>query len=119
MSDLEKPQTPPEESRRTARRLTVEGRHVDVRVVTIPSVHGERGAAESSKGGRELRAGQVGTGLEREALHDGAFNRRTGRFSDHGTDGLGQVDVAVRRAHRANTTPEKNIITIEDRRVTR
>ena len=84
--------------------LTVDGRRVDIRVVTLPLVYGE-GAVM-----RILDKGVVVEGLESLGMQPpnaSASARRSQaerRGARHGADGLGKVDDAVRRAERASTT---------------
>ena len=88
--------------------LTIDGRHVDLRVVTLPSVHGEslvmrildkesrrprpRQARDARRGGQALPQG-LQAGLRRRARHR--------------ADRLGQVDLALRRAAASSTRPRR------------
>ena len=88
--------------------LTVEGRHVDVRVVTIPSVHGEGVVLRIlDKEGMSFaldKLGHAGSGA-------GALPHRLpppARSGSHDRpDGIGQVDLAVRRAAPSSTPPRR------------
>jgi type IV pilus assembly protein PilB len=94
--------------------LTVEGRHVDVRVVTIPSVNGESVVL------RILDKESVRLELEKLGLQDHeldrfrrAFTRAHGAVLVTGPTGSGKSTTLYGALLELNT-PEKNIITIED-----
>jgi type IV pilus assembly protein PilB len=94
--------------------MTVEGRQVDVRVVTMPSVHGE-GAVM-----RILDKESVRFELDRLGMHEHeltrfrrAFNRSFGAVLVTGPTGSGK-STSLYAALAELNTPEKNIITIED-----
>ncbi len=94
--------------------LTIEGRHVDVRVVTIPSVHGESVVL------RILDKDSIDLELEKLGLQDHelsrfrrAFHRAHGAVLSTGPTGSGKSTTLYSALLELNT-PEKNIITIED-----
>jgi type IV pilus assembly protein PilB len=94
--------------------LTVEGRHVDVRVVTIPSVHGEGVVLRIlDKEGVSFALDKLGMqDLERERFTT-AFHRPHGAVLTTGPTGSGK-STSLYAALTELNTPEKNIITIED-----
>jgi type IV pilus assembly protein PilB len=94
--------------------LTVEGRHVDVRVVTIPSVNGESVVL------RILDKENVRLELEKLGLQEHeldrfrrSFTRAHGAVLVTGPTGSGKSTTLYGALLELNT-PEKNIITIED-----
>ncbi len=94
--------------------LTVEGRHVDIRVVTMPSVHGEGVVM------RILDKESVRFELDKLGMQDHelsrfrrAFNRSFGAVLVTGPTGSGK-STSLYGALAELNTPEKNIITIED-----
>ncbi len=94
--------------------LTVEGRQVDVRVVTMPSVHGEGVVM------RILDKESVRFELDKLGMQDHelgrfrrAFNRSFGAVLVTGPTGSGK-STSLYGALAELNTPEKNIITIED-----
>jgi len=94
--------------------LTVEGRHVDLRVVTLPSVHGE-GAVM-----RILDKSAVVMELEKLGMLDAerirfqrAFKQAYGAVLVTGPTGSGKSTSLYAALGELNT-PDKNIITIED-----
>jgi type IV pilus assembly protein PilB len=94
--------------------LTIEGRHVDVRVVTIPSVHGEGVVLRIlDKEGVSFALDKLGMqDLERERFRT-AFHRPHGAVLTTGPTGSGK-STSLYAALTELNTPEKNIITIED-----
>ena len=94
--------------------LNVDGRHVDLRVVTLPSVHGEAIVMRvlDKDVGRD-RARQARHGRARAQTLRARLPRDARRGARDRPDRLGQVHDAVRGAAALNT-PEKNIITVED-----
>ena len=84
--------------------LTVDGRHVDLRVVTLPSAKGESVTMRIlDKEAVVMDFDKLGMGQDdRDALRKGVPRgpRRRARDRPHG---LRQDDVAVRRAHDAST----------------
>ncbi|HEY2653064.1 MAG TPA: ATPase, T2SS/T4P/T4SS family [Solirubrobacteraceae bacterium] len=94
--------------------LTVEGRHVDVRVVTLPSVVGESVVL------RILDKDNVRLKLETLGMHDHeldrfrkSFNKAHGAVLVTGPTGSGKSTSLYAALSELNT-PERGIITIED-----
>src|SRR6202021_1562313 len=94
--------------------LTVDGRHIDLRVVTLPSVHGESIVM------RILDKDSVVMKLEKLGLADAArerfekaFHETHGAVLVTGPTGSGK-STTLYAALLALNTPEKNIITVED-----
>jgi type IV pilus assembly protein PilB len=94
--------------------LTVDGRHIDLRVVTLPSVHGESIVM------RILDKDSVGMKLEKLGMADAererferAFRETHGAVLVTGPTGSGK-STTLYAALLALNTPEKNIITVED-----
>jgi type IV pilus assembly protein PilB len=94
--------------------LMVEGRHVDIRVVTLPSVHGESVVLrilDKEAIRHELdRLGMQPPELER---FQRAFHRAHGAVLATGPTGSGKSTTLYGALAELNS-PEKNIITIED-----
>jgi type IV pilus assembly protein PilB len=94
--------------------LTVEGRHVDVRVVTIPSVHGESVVLRIlDKDSIELELEKLGLQDHELSRFRRAFHRAHGAVLSTGPTGSGKSTTLYSALLELNT-PEKNIITIED-----
>jgi type IV pilus assembly protein PilB len=94
--------------------LTVDGRHVDLRVVTLPSVHGESAVL------RVLDKSSVAISLDKLGMADNdrqrferAFHESHGAVLVTGPTGSGK-STTLYAALQALNTPEKNIITVED-----
>jgi type IV pilus assembly protein PilB len=94
--------------------LTIDGRHVDLRVVTLPSVHGESVVI------RILDKGSVRHELDRLGMQEHeldafrrAFRRAHGAVLATGPTGSGKSTTLYGALAELNTS-EKNIITIED-----
>ncbi|MBS1870836.1 MAG: Flp pilus assembly complex ATPase component TadA [Actinobacteria bacterium] len=94
--------------------LTVDGRHVDIRVVTLPSVHGESIVM------RILDKESVRIDLDKLGMQDHERQRFVHGFSQShgavlvtGPTGSGKSTTLYAALQQLNT-PEKNIITIED-----
>jgi type IV pilus assembly protein PilB len=94
--------------------LAVDGRHVDLRVVTLPSVHGEAIVM------RVLDKDSVVVRLETLGMADGererfekAFHETHGAVLVTGPTGSGKSTTLYAALQKLNT-PEKNIITVED-----
>jgi type IV pilus assembly protein PilB len=94
--------------------LTVEGRQVDVRVVTMPSVHGE-GVVMRILDKENVRFELEKLGFQETELNRfrRAFNRSFGAVLVTGPTGSGK-STSLYGALAELNTPEKNIITIED-----
>ncbi len=94
--------------------LTVEGRHVDIRVVTIPSVHGESVVLRIlDKDGVRHELDKLGMQEHELERFRRAFRRSHGAVLATGPTGSGKSTTLYGAVTELNT-PEKNIITIED-----
>ncbi len=94
--------------------LTVEGRHVDIRVVTIPSVHGESVVLRIlDKEAIRLELDKLGMQTHELERFRKAFNRAHGAVLATGPTGSGKSTSLYGALLELNTA-EKNIITIED-----
>jgi len=94
--------------------LTVEGRHIDVRVVTIPSVHGESVVLRIlDKDSVRLELEKLGMEPEELERFRHAFGRAHGAVLATGPTGSGKSTTLYGALLELNTT-EKNILTIED-----
>jgi type IV pilus assembly protein PilB len=94
--------------------LTIEGRHVDVRVVTIPSVHGESVVLRIlDKESIRLELDRLGMAPHELDRFRRAFHRSHGAVLATGPTGSGK-STSLYGALLELNTPEKNIITIED-----
>jgi type IV pilus assembly protein PilB len=94
--------------------LTIDGRHVDVRVVTIPSVHGE-GVVMRILDKESIRLELDKLGFQEQELQRfrRAFSQAYGCVLTTGPTGSGK-STSLYGALQELNTPEKNIITIED-----
>ncbi len=94
--------------------LTIDGRQIIVRVVTIPSVHGE-GAVMRILDKENTRFELEALGMQEHELSRfrRAFNRAFGAVLVTGPTGSGKSTSLYGALAEVNT-PEKNIITIED-----
>jgi type IV pilus assembly protein PilB len=94
--------------------LTVDGRHVDLRVVTLPSVHGESIVMRIlDKDSVVMKLEKLGIEeIERERFEE-AFHQAHGAVLVTGPTGSGK-STTLYAALQALNTPEKNIITVED-----
>jgi type IV pilus assembly protein PilB len=94
--------------------LTVDGRHVDLRVVTLPSVHGESIVMRIlDKDSVVMNLEKLGIEqVERERFEE-AFHQAHGAVLVTGPTGSGK-STTLYAALQALNTPEKNIITVED-----
>jgi type IV pilus assembly protein PilB len=94
--------------------MTIDGRHVDVRVVTIPSVHGE-GVVMRILDKESIRLELDKLGFQEQELERfrRAFNQAYGCVLTTGPTGSGK-STSLYGALLELNTPEKNIITIED-----
>jgi type IV pilus assembly protein PilB len=94
--------------------LTIEGRHVDLRVVTIPSVHGESVVLRIlDKESIRLELDKLGLQEHDLGRFRKAFNQAHGAVLATGPTGSGKSTSLYGALLEVNT-PEKNIITIED-----
>jgi type IV pilus assembly protein PilB len=94
--------------------LTIEGRHVDVRIVTIPSVHGESVVLRIlDKENIRLELEKLGIQPHELGRFRKSFNKAHGAVLVTGPTGSGKSTTLYGALLELNT-PEKNIITIED-----
>jgi type IV pilus assembly protein PilB len=94
--------------------LTVDGRHVDLRVVTLPSVHGESIVMRIlDKESVVMKLEKLGLGEEDRGRFEHAFHQTHGAVLVTGPTGSGK-STTLYAALQALNTPEKNIITVED-----
>jgi type IV pilus assembly protein PilB len=94
--------------------LTVDGRHVDLRVVTLPSVHGESIVLRIlDKSSVVMKLDRLGMGVTDRERFEEAFNQSYGAVLVTGPTGSGK-STTLYAALQALNTPEKNIITVED-----
>jgi type IV pilus assembly protein PilB len=94
--------------------LTVDGRHVDLRVVTLPSVHGESIVMRIlDKDSVVMKLEKLGMAEEERARFEKAFGETHGAVLVTGPTGSGK-STTLYAALMALNTPEKNIITVED-----
>ncbi len=94
--------------------LTIDGRHVDIRVVTIPSVHGESVVLRVlDKENIRLELDKMGMQEHELTRFRRAFNQAYGAVLVTGPTGSGK-STSLYGALLELNTPEKNIITIED-----
>ena len=95
--------------------LTIEGRHVDVRVVTLPSVHGESVVLRIlDKENVQPRARASSACRSTSSMRfRRAFHRAHGAVLVTGPTGSGKSTTLYAALNELNT-PEKSIITIED-----
>jgi type IV pilus assembly protein PilB len=94
--------------------LTIDGHHVDLRVVTLPSVHGESivmRILDTSKGIPRLDL--LGMAHHERERFQKAFQQAYGAVLVTGPTGSGKSTSLYAALAEVNT-PEKNIITIED-----
>ncbi|HTR89049.1 MAG TPA: ATPase, T2SS/T4P/T4SS family, partial [Solirubrobacteraceae bacterium] len=94
--------------------LTVDGRHVDLRVVTLPSVHGEAIVLRVlDKAAVVVELDRLGMAEPERERFERAFNETHGAVLVTGPTGSGKSTTLYAALQRLNT-PEKNIITVED-----
>jgi type IV pilus assembly protein PilB len=94
--------------------LTVDGRHVDLRVVTLPSVHGESIVMRIlDKDSVVMKLEKLGMGEEDRERFEHAFHQTHGAVLVTGPTGSGK-STSLYAALQELNTPEKNIITVED-----
>jgi type IV pilus assembly protein PilB len=94
--------------------LTVDGRHVDLRVVTLPSVHGESIVMRIlDKDSVVMKLEKLGLGGEERDRFEHAFHQTHGAVLVTGPTGSGKSTTLYAALQELNT-PEKNIITVED-----
>ncbi len=94
--------------------LTIEGRHVDIRAVTIPSVHGESVVLRIlDKESIRLELEKLGYQPHELDRFRKSFNKAHGAVLVTGPTGSGKSTSLYGALVELNT-PEKNVITIED-----
>jgi type IV pilus assembly protein PilB len=94
--------------------LTVDGRHVDLRVVTLPSVHGESIVMRIlDKDSVVMKLEKLGMGDDDRERFEHAFHQTHGAVLVTGPTGSGK-STSLYAALQELNTPEKNIITVED-----
>jgi type IV pilus assembly protein PilB len=94
--------------------LAVEGRHVDLRVVTLPSVHGEAIVMRVlDKDSVVVALDTLGMAAPDCERFERAFNETHGAVLVTGPTGSGKSTTLYAALQKLNT-PEKNIITVED-----
>jgi type IV pilus assembly protein PilB len=94
--------------------LTVDHRHVDLRVVTLPSVHGESVVMRIlDKDSVVMKLEKLGMADSERDRFEHAFAQAHGAVLVTGPTGSGK-STTLYAALMALNTPEKNIITVED-----
>jgi type IV pilus assembly protein PilB len=94
--------------------LSVDGRHIDLRVVTLPSVHGEAIVLRVlDKASVVVELDKLGMAEPERERFERAFNETHGAVLVTGPTGSGKSTTLYAALQRLNT-PEKNIITVED-----
>jgi type IV pilus assembly protein PilB len=94
--------------------LSLDGRHIDLRVVTLPSVHGENIVIRIlDKSNVQFDFEKLGMGEDDSARFTKAFHQAYGAVLVTGPTGSGKSTSLYAAVGELNT-PEKNIITIED-----
>jgi len=94
--------------------LTIDGRHVDIRVVTLPSVHGESIVMRIlDKSNVQIDLDKLGMQTAERDRFRRAFSQSYGAVLATGPTGSGKSTTLYAALQQLNTT-EKNIITIED-----
>jgi type IV pilus assembly protein PilB len=94
--------------------LQLDGRHIDLRVVTLPSVHGENIVIRIlDKSNVQFDFEKLGMGEDDAARFQKAFHQAYGAVLVTGPTGSGKSTSLYAAVGELNT-PEKNIITIED-----
>jgi type IV pilus assembly protein PilB len=94
--------------------LAVDGRHVDLRVVTLPSVHGEAIVLRVlDKDSVVVELDKLGMAEPERERFERAFHQAHGAVLVTGPTGSGKSTTLYAALQRLNTA-EKNIITVED-----
>jgi len=94
--------------------LTIEGRHVDVRIVTLPSVHGESVVLRIlDKDAVVMELDKLGMLEHQSQRYERSFNKSHGAVLATGPTGSGKSTTLYAALNQLNV-PERNIITIED-----
>ncbi|HEV2982077.1 MAG TPA: GspE/PulE family protein [Solirubrobacteraceae bacterium] len=94
--------------------LSVDGKHIDLRVVTLPSVHGESVVVRVlDKSSLVMDLDKLGMPAHNRVRFERAFHESHGAVLVTGPTGSGK-STTLYAALQALNTPEKNIITVED-----
>ncbi|MGH2943929.1 MAG: GspE/PulE family protein, partial [Solirubrobacteraceae bacterium] len=94
--------------------LTIDGHHIDLRIVTLPSVHGESVVMRIlDKSNVVLNLDTLGMAAQEHERFERAFNQAYGAVLVTGPTGSGKSTTLYAALGELNTV-EKNIITIED-----
>ena len=94
--------------------LSIDGRHIDLRVVTLPSVHGESIVLRVlDKSSAVVELDKLGMAEPERDRFERAFHEAHGAVLVTGPTGSGKSTTLYAALQRLNT-PEKNIITVED-----
>ena len=94
--------------------LTIDGHHIDLRVVTLPSVHGESVVIRIlDKSSVVMELEKLGMAAQEREKFERAFHQAYGAVLVTGPTGSGK-STTLYAALTALNTIEKNIITIED-----
>ncbi|HST55968.1 MAG TPA: ATPase, T2SS/T4P/T4SS family [Solirubrobacteraceae bacterium] len=94
--------------------LTVDGHHIDLRVVTLPSVHGESIVMRIlDKDSVVMELDKLGMAQPERERFEHAFHEAYGAVLVTGPTGSGKSTTLYAALQTLNT-PEKNIITVED-----
>jgi type IV pilus assembly protein PilB len=94
--------------------LTVDSRHVDLRIVTLPSVHGESIVMRIlDKDSVVMKLDKLGMAEHERDRFERAFHQTHGAVLVTGPTGSGKSTTLYAALLELNT-PEKNIITVED-----
>jgi type IV pilus assembly protein PilB len=94
--------------------LAVDGRHIDLRVVTLPSVHGEAVVLRVlDKASIVVKLDSLGLADAERERFEHAFNQAHGAVLVTGPTGSGKTTTLYAALQVLNTT-ERNILTVED-----
>jgi type IV pilus assembly protein PilB len=94
--------------------LTVDGRHVDLRVVSLPTVHGESIVLRIlDKDSVVMKLDRLGMAEHERSRFERAFSEAHGAVLVTGPTGSGKSTTLYAALMELNT-PEKNVITVED-----
>ncbi|HTZ63395.1 MAG TPA: ATPase, T2SS/T4P/T4SS family [Solirubrobacteraceae bacterium] len=94
--------------------LSIDGRHIDLRVVTLPSVHGESIVLRVlDKSSAVVELDKLGMAPPEHERFERAFHEAHGAVLVTGPTGSGKSTTLYAALAKLNT-PEKNIITVED-----
>ena len=94
--------------------LTIDGHHIDIRVVTLPSVHGESAVLRIlDQNSVVVELDKLGMEDEERTRFERAFSQAYGAVLVTGPTGSGKSTTLYGALNVINS-PEKNIITIED-----